>query len=95
MANQYHICQEDQHAIPPACSIVGDLLALRQRVSTQDGERNVAHCPIHWQFTSQQVRTKLADLYPVKESLDLDAASPCKLVPDLFRERDKRVRFGR
>jgi hypothetical protein len=47
---------------------VGDLATLRQRVDALEGERNAARCTIHWQFTSQQARTTLADLYPVKET---------------------------
>lgn len=51
---------------------VADLLTLRQRVAALEGERNVAGCTIHWQFTSQQARTKLASLYPVpKTKVDL------------------------
>lgn len=46
---------------------VGDLPTLRRRVAALEGERNAAHCTIHWQFTSQQARTTLADLYPVTE----------------------------
>jgi hypothetical protein len=45
---------------------VGDLASLRRRVDVLERERNAARCTIHWQFTSQQARTKLADLYPVK-----------------------------
>ena len=47
---------------------VGDLATLERRVSVLEAERNAAHCTIHWQFTSQQARTKLADLYPVKQT---------------------------
>jgi hypothetical protein len=47
---------------------VGDLATLRQRVDALEGERNTAQCTIHWHFTSQQARTTLADLYPVKET---------------------------
>jgi hypothetical protein len=47
---------------------VGDAVALERRVSTLEVERNAARCPIHWQFTSQRARTKLADLYPVKQT---------------------------
>jgi DDE superfamily endonuclease len=45
---------------------VGDLASLRRRVDVLERERNTARCTIHWQFTSQQARTKLAGLYPVK-----------------------------
>jgi DDE superfamily endonuclease len=44
---------------------VGDLETLNRRVKVLEGERNEAHCTIHRQFTSQQARTKLVDLYPV------------------------------
>lgn len=47
---------------------VGDLPTLERRVAALEGERHAAHCTVHWQFTSQQARTKLADLYPVKET---------------------------
>jgi hypothetical protein len=47
---------------------VGDMATLRQRVDALEGERNAARCTICWQFTSQQARTTLADLYPVKET---------------------------
>ncbi|MFI5269288.1 MAG: IS630 family transposase [Chloroflexota bacterium] len=47
---------------------VADVATLRQRVQGLEGERNAAHCTIHWQFTSQHARTKLADLYPIKET---------------------------
>jgi DDE superfamily endonuclease len=44
---------------------VGDLATLERRVTALETERNEARCTIHWQFTSQHARTKLADLYPV------------------------------
>ena len=44
---------------------VDDVATLHQRVITLEAERNAAHCTIHWQFTSQDARTKLAELYPV------------------------------
>jgi hypothetical protein len=47
---------------------VGDAATLRQRVDALEAERNAAHATIHWQFTSRQARTKLADLYPVKQT---------------------------
>jgi hypothetical protein len=47
---------------------VGDVATLARRVSALETERNEAHCTIHWQFTSQHARTKLADLYPVIQS---------------------------
>jgi hypothetical protein len=47
---------------------VSDAAALERRVHALETERNEAHCTIHWQFTSQQARTKLADLYPVIQS---------------------------
>lgn len=47
---------------------VGDVPTLRPRVTVLEAERNAANCTIHWQFTSQQARTKLAGLYPVTET---------------------------
>jgi hypothetical protein len=47
---------------------VADFETLGRRVKTLQTERNAARCTIHWQFTSQQARTKLADLYPVKQT---------------------------
>jgi hypothetical protein len=47
---------------------VGDAATLRRRVTALETERNEAHCTIHWQFTSQQARTKLADLYPAVQT---------------------------
>jgi len=44
---------------------VGDLATLEHRVQALETERTAAHCTIHWQFTSQDARSKLADLYPV------------------------------
>jgi hypothetical protein len=47
---------------------VADVETLDRRVKTLEAERNAARCTIHWQFTSQQARTKLVDLYPVKQT---------------------------
>lgn len=47
---------------------VADLPTLERRVSALEAERNANHSTMHWQFTSQRARTKLADLYPVTES---------------------------
>jgi hypothetical protein len=47
---------------------VGDLQTLARRVHTLEAERNAARCTIRWQFTSQAARSKLSDLYPVKET---------------------------
>jgi len=47
---------------------VGDLPTLRQRVNALETERNAAHATIQWQFTSQQARVTLADLYPVTKN---------------------------
>jgi hypothetical protein len=41
---------------------------LARRVATLQAERNAARCTIHWQFTSRQARTKLAGLYPLKQT---------------------------
>jgi hypothetical protein len=42
--------------------LVGDVTTLERRVVALESERNEAHCTLHWQFSSQQARTKLADL---------------------------------
>jgi len=47
---------------------VSDLATLERRVHALETERNEAHCSIHWQFSSQNARTKLADLYPVTQT---------------------------
>jgi DDE superfamily endonuclease len=47
---------------------VGDVETLDRRVKTLEAERNAARCTIHWQFTSQKARSKLVDLYPVKQT---------------------------
>jgi DDE superfamily endonuclease len=47
---------------------VDDRETLARRVAALEAERNAARCTIHWQFTSQRARTKLADLYPVKQT---------------------------
>jgi hypothetical protein len=47
---------------------VGDLATLQHRVTALETERNAAHVTIRWQFTSQQARATLADLYPVAQS---------------------------
>lgn len=50
---------------------VGDLPTLCHRVNALETERNAAHATMRWQFTSQQARVTLADLYPVtKNNLD-------------------------
>jgi hypothetical protein len=38
--------------------------ALRRRVAALEAERNAAHAPIDWRFTTTDARTKLARLYP-------------------------------
>jgi hypothetical protein len=47
---------------------VADFATLDRRVKALEAERNAAGCTIHWQFTSQKARTKLVDLYPVKQT---------------------------
>jgi hypothetical protein len=47
---------------------VGDRQTLAERVASLEAERNAARATIHWQFTSQQARVKLANLYPVKQT---------------------------
>ena len=47
---------------------VADLETLDRRVKTLEAERNAAQCTIDWQFTSHKARTKLVDLYPVKQT---------------------------
>jgi hypothetical protein len=41
---------------------------LDRPVKTLEADRTAARCTIHWQFTSQKARTKLVDLYPVKQT---------------------------
>jgi hypothetical protein len=48
--------------------LVGDLATLERRVIALETERNVGHCSIHWQFTSEQARTKLTDRYLVTQA---------------------------
>jgi hypothetical protein len=47
---------------------IGDRPTLTRRVSALEAERNTAQATIRWQFTTQQARTKLTDLYPVTQS---------------------------
>jgi hypothetical protein len=47
---------------------VGALATLHRQVDALERERNAACCTLQWWFTSQQARTKLADLYPVNET---------------------------
>jgi DDE superfamily endonuclease len=47
---------------------VADFTTVERRVKTLEAERNAARCTIQWQFTSQQARTKLVELYPVKQT---------------------------
>ena len=47
---------------------VGDVATLQRRVNALETERNAARCFIHWQFTSQHARVKLANLYPVRQT---------------------------
>src|SRR5262249_34804459 len=47
---------------------VGDRQTLEGCVAALEAERNAASCTIHWQFTSQQARVKLANLYPVNQT---------------------------
>jgi hypothetical protein len=37
-------------------------------VQALEAKRNAARSTIAWQFTSQQARTKLVELYPVKQT---------------------------
>jgi hypothetical protein len=45
-----------------------DLETLRLRTAAQETERNAHRCPILWQFTTADARTKLHDLYPVLQT---------------------------
>ena len=45
-----------------------DLETLRQRVAAQEADRKARRCPIHWQFTTADARTKLHDLSPVLQT---------------------------
>jgi hypothetical protein len=47
---------------------VADFETLDRRVKALETERNAARCTTHWQFISQKARTKLVDLYPVKQT---------------------------
>jgi hypothetical protein len=47
---------------------VGHLPTLRRRVNALETERHAAHATSRWQFTSQQARLTLADLYPVTKN---------------------------
>lgn len=48
-----------------------DLATLRERTNALVAERNAAHATIRWQFTTQDARQKLHDLYPaVQTNLD-------------------------
>lgn len=47
---------------------VPDRGILANRVAALEVERNRDHRCIHWQFTSQDARTKLAHLYPVQQT---------------------------
>jgi hypothetical protein len=47
---------------------VGDFETLDRRVKTLEAEHTAVRCTIHWQFTSHKARTKLVDLYPVKQT---------------------------
>jgi hypothetical protein len=47
---------------------VADVETLDRRVNALEAERNAAQCTIHWQFTSHKARTKLVDLYPIKQT---------------------------
>jgi hypothetical protein len=37
---------------------------LRRRINTRERTRNQERCPISWQFTTNEARLKLPDLYP-------------------------------
>ena len=41
---------------------------LDRRVTALEAECNAARCPIHGQFTAHQARTKLVDIYPIKQT---------------------------
>lgn len=47
---------------------VADTTTLCRRVAALETERNAAHCRIRWQFTVDDARTTLHDLYPVHNS---------------------------
>ncbi|MEO7001334.1 MAG: IS630 family transposase [Ktedonobacterales bacterium] len=47
---------------------VADTTTLERRVGALETERNAARCRIRWQFTVDDARTKLHDLYPVHNS---------------------------
>ena len=43
---------------------LGDMAALQREVSAWQERRNAQHTTVHWQFSVQKARTKLARLYP-------------------------------
>jgi hypothetical protein len=42
---------------------VGNRATLERRVAVLEKERNDAHCAIQWEISSEQARSKLAQLY--------------------------------
>ena len=46
---------------------VPDEATLCQRVAVLEAERNQKRASIHWRFTTQDARSKLARLYPIRE----------------------------
>ncbi len=43
---------------------IGDMATLQREVSAWQARRNIQHATVHWQFSVQKARTKLARLYP-------------------------------
>jgi hypothetical protein len=43
---------------------IGDEATLRQEIQTLERERNQVRATVHWQFSSQDARSKLSHLYP-------------------------------
>jgi hypothetical protein len=43
---------------------IGDMATLQREVSAWQEPRNAQHATLHWQFSVQKARTKLARLYP-------------------------------
>lgn len=43
---------------------IGDMATLQREVAAWQAHRNAQHATVHWQFSVQKARTKLARLYP-------------------------------
>ena len=43
---------------------IADIVLLRQELAVWEGDRNGHTACVHWQFTTDNARTKLVSLYP-------------------------------